>query len=172
MSTSQEKASGSVRRIVLAATSTVSGLLLVFSYHTSTTGSTAAAGGTATPGIGPATGSTATPAPTASSGSTSPGPSATTAATPRTYTGDSVDTRWGPVQVQVTVVAGKITDATAAVYPQGNQRDVEINSYALPVLHDEVLSAQSSDIDMVSGATVTSEGYQQSLQDALDQANL
>jgi uncharacterized protein with FMN-binding domain len=74
--------------------------------------------------------------------------------------------------VQVTVVAGKVTDATAVVYPSGNGRDAEINSYALPILHDEVLKAQSAQIDMVSGATVTSDGYVQSLQSALDLAHI
>lgn len=70
------------------------------------------------------------------------------------------------------MAAGKISDAQAVVYPQGNFRDAQINGYALPVLHDEVLAAQSAEIDMVSGATVTSEGYLTSLQSALDQAHL
>ena len=54
-------------------------------------------------------------------------------------------------------------------YPDGNGRDREINAQALPVLVQETLSAQNADIDMVSGATVTSTGYVQSLQSALDQ---
>jgi uncharacterized protein with FMN-binding domain len=57
-------------------------------------------------------------------------------------------------------------------YPNGNGKDAEINSYALPILTQETTSAQSASIDMVSGATVTSTGYIQSLQSALDQANL
>ena len=56
--------------------------------------------------------------------------------------------------------------------PSGNHRDQEINSYAVPVLNREVTDAQSADIDMVSGATVTSEGYIQSLQSAIDRAGL
>ena len=66
---------------------------------------------------------------------------------------------------------GKITKAEAVEYPQGNPRDQEINSYALPVLARRP-SAQSAQIDAVSGATVTSDGYIQSLQSALDQAHL
>jgi len=57
-------------------------------------------------------------------------------------------------------------------YPNGNGRDYEINSYALPVLVKETLDAQSANIDMVSGATITSQGYLQSLQSALDAAGL
>jgi uncharacterized protein with FMN-binding domain len=71
----------------------------------------------------------------------------------------------------VTLSDGKITDVRALQYPDGNDRDQEINSYALPELHDQVLAAQSADIDGVSGATVTSLGYTQSLQAALDAAH-
>jgi uncharacterized protein with FMN-binding domain len=147
-----------MRRIVVAVVSTISGLLMLFSYHTSTMGpgSTTAS----SPGSAPATGS---------------GPSAPTnngSGGDGTFTGSSVDTRWGPVQVAITVAGGRITGATAVVYPNGNPRDAQINSYALPVLSREVIDAQSAQIDMVSGATVTSEGYLGSLQSAIDQANL
>jgi uncharacterized protein with FMN-binding domain len=81
-------------------------------------------------------------------------------------------TRWGAVQVQITVADGKISAAEAVVYPQANSRDRQINAYAVPVLEQEAVTAQSADIDVVSGATVTSDGYIQSLQSALDQAHL
>ena len=58
------------------------------------------------------------------------------------------------------------------VYPNENGRDQEINAYALPVLRQETLDAQSANIDTVSGATVTSDGYIESLQAALDAAQL
>jgi uncharacterized protein with FMN-binding domain len=87
-------------------------------------------------------------------------------------TGPSVDTRWGPVQVQITVDNGTVTGVTVVDYPDGNGKDREINARALPRLIQETLDAQSGDIDMVSGATVTSEGYAESLQGALDQAGL
>ena len=67
---------------------------------------------------------------------------------------------------------GKITASEAVVYPTGNGRDYEINSYALPVLNQEVVQAQGVNIDMVSGATVTSDGYVRSLQSAIDEAHL
>jgi uncharacterized protein with FMN-binding domain len=77
------------------------------------------------------------------------------------------------VQVQITTDAsGKITDVEVVEYPSGNGEDQRINSYALPRLVQETLDAQSADVDMVSGATVTSEGYVESLQSALDQAGL
>ena len=56
--------------------------------------------------------------------------------------------------------------------PSGNGRDLEINGRALPVLMQETIDAQSAKIDMVSGATVTSDGYLPSLQSALDQAGI
>jgi uncharacterized protein with FMN-binding domain len=64
-----------------------------------------------------------------------------------------------------------ITQVDVVQYPSGNSKDSEINGYALPILIQETLDAQSAKIDMVSGATVTSNGYAQSLQSALDQAN-
>jgi uncharacterized protein with FMN-binding domain len=67
---------------------------------------------------------------------------------------------------------GKITDVTVPEYPTSNREDQQINSSALPVLVQETISAQSAKIDMVSGATVTSQGYLQSLQSALDEAGL
>ncbi len=67
---------------------------------------------------------------------------------------------------------GKITGVAVPVYPDGNRRDQEINARALPILRQETLDAQSADIDAVSGATVTSDGYQESLQAALDAAHL
>ena len=83
-----------------------------------------------------------------------------------------MDTRWGPVQVRITVENGKITAAQAVVYPQENPRDQEINAYAVPQLNSEAVQAQSGSIDAVSGATVTSDGYIQSLQSAIDQTHL
>jgi uncharacterized protein with FMN-binding domain len=67
---------------------------------------------------------------------------------------------------------GKITAAQAVVFPQENPRDQEINSFAVPQLNSEAVQAQSGNIDAVSGATVTSGGYIQSLQSAVDQAHL
>ena len=87
-----------------------------------------------------------------------------------TYTGSSVNTRFGPVQVQIVVSGGVITSADAIDYPTSNPRDRQINQTAVPILVSETLDAQSTQIDMVSGATYTSDGYIRSLQSAIDEA--
>jgi uncharacterized protein with FMN-binding domain len=89
-----------------------------------------------------------------------------------TYDGDVVQTRFGTVQVQITVKAGRITDVTALKLTDAEGRSVQISNYAAPVLRDEVLQAQSADVQTVGGATVTSDAYLTSLQAALDAANL
>ncbi|MGW2724488.1 FMN-binding protein [Streptomyces sp. NPDC001492] len=148
-----------LRRIVLASAATVSGMVLLLSLkpHSSPEAALAV----------PAPSSSSS----ASSGSTGSGGSggSTTTAT-KTVTGDTIQTRWGPVQVRITLKSGKLTEVTAVQYPTDNPRDQEINSYALPRLRSEALQAQSASIDTVSGATYTSNGYRQSLQSALDSA--
>ena len=143
-----------MKRIVLWVLSTLSCLVLLFGYHTSTSGPAATQAQTVitsgSKGAGGTTGS--------SVGSQ--------------VTGSVAQTRWGPVQVRISVAAATITDVAVVEYPSGNSRDDEINGYALPILIQETLQAQSADVDMVSGATITSAGYQQSLQSALDQAGL
>ncbi|MEI2779270.1 MAG: FMN-binding protein [Tetrasphaera sp.] len=89
-----------------------------------------------------------------------------------TYAGDAIMTRWGVVQVQITVTDGKITKSEVLQVPWENHEDQQINAYAVPILNQEVVAAQSAQVDMVSGATVTSGGYIQSLQSAIDQAHL
>lgn len=89
-----------------------------------------------------------------------------------TYDGDVVQTRFGSVQVQITVKAGTITDVTALKLTDHEGRSVQISNYAAPILRSEVLQAQSADVQTVGGATVTSDAYLTSLQAALDAANL
>lgn len=172
-----------MRRITLWLVGTVSALVVLFSYHTSTNspGAQAAAFAPATPTPSPSSSATPTTPTTPTTPSAGSSSTARATSTPRakstasashSYTGSSTDTQWGPVQVRITVKGGKITDAQAVVYPAGNGRDAQINSYALPLLHDEVLQAQSARIDAVGGATVTSDGYITSLQSAIDAAHL
>jgi len=151
-----------MRRITYWLLSTISALVLLFSYHTSTSGAVAR-------DSLPAYVSTTSPG-TTSQGDTSSGSSAQSAT--RTVTGSVAQTQWGPVQVQLTLQDRTITRVSVLQYPNGNQTDEQINAYALPILVDETTAAQGSGIDMVSGATVTSNGYLQSLQSALDQAGL
>ena len=94
-----------------------------------------------------------------------------TQATNRTINGAAVDTRYGPVQVQIKVSGSRIVSANAIVYPTESSRDRQINDRAIPQLNDETLQAQSANIDTVSGASYTSDGYRQSLQSALDAAH-
>lgn len=86
--------------------------------------------------------------------------------------GTSVDTRYGPVQVQLVVQGKRIVKATAIDYPQSGGRDREINHVAVPLLEKETVSLQAAQVDTVSGATYTSDGYRRSLQAALDAAHL
>jgi uncharacterized protein with FMN-binding domain len=157
-----------MRRITLWMLSTVAVVVLLFSYRTSLNSAPASAS-VADPVIRPVDPAPATsPAPSASA---SPAPSQTSTGT-KTYDGSVAQTLWGPVQVSITVADGKITDVAVPTYPNGNGRDAEINAYALPILVRETLSAQNAGIDTVSGATVTSDGYLESLQAALDAAHL
>jgi uncharacterized protein with FMN-binding domain len=150
-----------VKRIVLWLMSTLTVVMLLFGYHTSTS-SQSGTGVTSSLSAPAASGSGTT------SGSAAAGRSSSASAA--TVTGTSASTRWGPVQVRLTVDGGTITDVTVVEYPSGNGRDQQINARAIPILVQETLDAQSADIDMVSGATVTSEGYVESLQAALDKA--
>ncbi len=153
--------------------STVTVLVLLLGYHTSTS-SKAVGGETAfvsTREAGP-TSAAAAPATSAAAAPSTNAAAAPSTGKNATVTGSVADTRWGPVQVQLTVQNGKITAVSVVQYPNGNGRDQEINSYALPILVQETITAQSAKVDMVSGATVTSDGYLTSLQSAIDQAGL
>ncbi len=102
-----------------------------------------------------------------------PSPLAAGAATPvpgaTTATGTSVATGYGPVQVQIAVSDEELVAVTPISLPAEDPRSVELSSRAAPLLAQEAISAQSADVDMVSGATYTSRGYAESLQSALDQ---
>ena len=137
------------------------------------------ASGSGSSGTGSGAGATGT---TGSSGATASGavasaPAATdsTAATAadaaKTVTGPLEETRYGPVQVEVTIASGKIVAVTAVALPSGG-RSGSISMYAAPILAGEAVTAQGASIDTVSGATYTSRAYATSLQAALDQAGV
>ncbi|MFJ3380722.1 FMN-binding protein [Curtobacterium sp. NPDC090217] len=105
-----------------------------------------------------------------SSGSTASGTGGSSVS--GTFTGDATQTRYGPVQVRITVADGKITDVTALQLTDHDGRSVQISQQAAPILRQEALAAQSASIQAVSGATFTSEGYTTSLQSAIDKAGL
>jgi uncharacterized protein with FMN-binding domain len=152
-----------MRRVFLAAISTVAGLMMLLSFksRSSTTAPTNSALAT-TSTTGTAGGGTGT--------STSPSTAATTGT--KTVTGAASQTRYGPVQVQVTVTSGQVTAVNAVNYPTQSGRDAQINAYAIPQLNQEAVAAKSAKIDMISGATYTSTGYINSLQNALTKAGL
>ena len=177
-----------MRKTVYSILSAVSAAVLLLSFNASVSssgagggaGSIASVGGTSSsissssPGASTASGSgPATASQGAGSAPSTTAGGATTAAgalKSGTFTGAQADTPYGPVQVQVVVANGTITSANATMYPKSGGHDKEINDYAIPILNSEATAAQSAQINMVSGATYTSGGYQSSLQSALDQA--
>lgn len=165
-----------MKRIVLGLLSTISLVSLLFGYHTSTSGALTSAQTPVTASAQPSSAGTTQGSGASGSGGTGGRNSTTagsaTSAASTTVTGPSVSTEWGPVQVQLSVASGTITDVSVLRYPSGSSKDEQINGYALPILVQDTLTAQGSDVQMVSGATVTSTGYLQSLQGALDQAGL
>jgi uncharacterized protein with FMN-binding domain len=153
-----------LKRAAAALAATVAGLIAILGYKSgparrTTLGTLAPS--TTTPPSPPTTG---TPA----AGPTTNAPAGTAAK--QTITGPDEPNQYGDVQVQVTIQGGRITDVEPLQLPQDRQRSAEISREAAPLLRSEALQAQSGNIDGVSGATYTSEGYAQSLQAALDQA--
>ncbi|MER7003701.1 FMN-binding protein [Dactylosporangium sp. NPDC000555] len=172
-----------MRRLTMWFAGTAAVIALLFNYRTSTMGPArpvpaAAAPGAGTPGVvaqpsdGDAPDHDNQPSP---SSSADPGGGAPPPPSPGTVTrsgsvlvanGSAVSTMWGPVQVQVRIDSGRITDVTALQAPGGFSR--ELTALAVPRLRSQALASQSAHIDAVSGATQTSEAYRTSLQAALD----
>ena len=92
---------------------------------------------------------------------------AQTCDTAEPVTGPVVTTRWGPVQVAATVAGDTLCEAHAVVWPTGDRQSMQISAYAVPEL-DAQASQQGVMLDGVSGATYTTEGYRESLQQLLD----
>jgi uncharacterized protein with FMN-binding domain len=89
--------------------------------------------------------------------------------TTKTYTGPVVENPYGPVQVEVAEEGGKIVDVKALQLPTEHARSQEISEQVAPMLRTEALQAQTAEINIVSGATYTSESFASSLQAALRQ---
>jgi uncharacterized protein with FMN-binding domain len=153
-----------MRRVVPALLATAVGLLLIASFHTTP----APAVSTAPPSGRALSPSTTSPPAGAAPPPTSTGSSSATSQ----YVGSTFENRYGPVQVRITVKGSTVTDIEALQLPQDRERSALISSQAAPLLRSEALQAQSARIDVISGATFTSESYAQSLQSALDQAHL
>ena len=161
-----------MRKIAIAIASTICGLVLLFTYPTST-GQTVAAAGALPAALPPdesnlSSGGVSTPLPETSNSSSGSG----TGGASGTFAGSTSNTRYGPVQVQISVTGGRITAATLLQVPHEAGRTDRINSQAVPILNRETVQAQNAQIDTVSGATYTSNGYIRSLQSAIDAAHL
>lgn len=108
----------------------------------------------------------------ASAGATTPATAASAAGADTVVQGGVFHNKWGDVQVQATFsAAGELIDVTTLQTPDGANKSVRINDGAVPQLNDEALTAQSAQVDTVSGATYTSNDYRRSLQSAIDAAN-
>jgi uncharacterized protein with FMN-binding domain len=165
-----------MRRVILAVTGTIAGLVALLSFKSHVPSSPVAA---TVSGSGSGTSSSAAPASSASSkggGQTEVVPGAfpqgsiakNLAAGETAVDGKVADTSYGPVQIQLIKRSGKIVKVAVLVQPTNTLHDVQIGEFAFPKLISETLTAQDAKIDAVSGATYTSAGYVQSLQSALD----
>ena len=155
-----------MRRVSVTLVATIVGLVLLLQFKIHPAGPTA--GGLATLNTTPTgVGSKPRPSPTTTASSHR---HHRVAAKSRTITGQTVQTPYGPVQVQIVETGGRLTNIKALQLPNGASRSVEIAANAVPILRNEALQANSARIDVVSGATYTSDGYAQSLQSALDNA--
>jgi uncharacterized protein with FMN-binding domain len=173
-----------MRKVAGALLATVAGLIALLSFKSHTPAAASAltsvgntGGGSALSGAGAPTSAPAAPStgtsPSAGTGAgTTKSPSSGSGAIIGTFTGSSVDTPYGPVQVSATLSGGKLTDVNVLQVPDNGRYEDQIVTDAVPMLKSEALSAQSANIDIVSGATFTSQGYAQSLQSALNQAGL
>ncbi|MCF6525496.1 FMN-binding protein [Streptomyces sp. JJ36] len=140
-----------LRRVALTGAATVSGVVLLLALK---------------PETDPAAGRATAPAPGGVPGPETAAPGSGV----RAVTGDVVRTRFGPVQVRVSLSGDRIVAAAAVRSPDAAPKSRQLSAGAVPRLNREALAAQSARIDAVSGATYTSEGYRRSLQSALDQA--
>jgi len=170
-----------MRRVLLALLLTAVGLGLLLSFRSRSltgTGATTALGGSA---LNSGTSATTAAAPSTSAtgsitatGSAKASASAATGSGGKngTFTGAAENTAYGAVQVQAVISGGKLTNVTVLQVPDRGGYEAQIVQIAVPELKTEALSAQSANINVVSGATYTSQGYAESLQSALDQAGL
>ncbi len=152
-----------MRRTIPVLTATAGGLVLLANFHTNPVAATASVGSPSTP---------ATSVPPRGSGTPTTAPTTTTApGGTRVVDGPVASNDFGDVQVRVTLKGTQIVDVQALQLPHDRSRSASISNAAGPILRREALRAQNAQIDLVSGATYTSESYAESLQGALDKAS-
>jgi uncharacterized protein with FMN-binding domain len=150
------------RRIAIIATGTVGGVAAVLAYHPPTLTPVATIG-IASPA----------PVPTGTSTGTKTPPVTTPAGSPSgTYAGNTAQTSWGPVQVQITVSGGQITSVKALQWPNGDQRSLSIAQQSIPYLIQQTLTTKSANVLGVTGASYTSDGWRRSLASARSKAGI
>jgi uncharacterized protein with FMN-binding domain len=157
-----------MRRVVLAITGTIAGLVALLSFKSHDPTVPVAA----TSGTGGGSSSSSSSSTSSSSATTIPGEFqsavGTLTAGESTITGHVASTVYGPVQVELVVKNSKIVKVAVLEQPTNTIHDIQIGEFAFPKLISETLAAQDAKIDAVSGASYTSAGYIQSLQSALD----
>jgi uncharacterized protein with FMN-binding domain len=163
-----------VKRAITAVVATIAGVAWLVTYRVTPHPSPVAAAApaeqpTPTPASSPEPAASATPAAAAAP---TPTPVPTNKPANGSFTGAVIPTQFGDIQVRVVISAGRVTDVSALQMPTDRARSAEITQYVTPVLHDEVIQAQSAHIDVISGATFTSEAYAESVNDALRQDHL
>ena len=160
-----------MRRAPWVLAGTGAGLLALLGYHTaslSATGAAAPVANTAPTTEPPTTGATGTTPSTGATSSGAPTSTSTTTAPTRQANGQDVPYRYGELEVKVIAKGNRITNVETVMDQSFDPRSQQINDEAVPILRQQALSAQSANIDGVSGATYTSAAYQESLQAALD----
>lgn len=164
-----------MKRVLLSITATIVGLVALLSFKAQGHPLTSAGGLPSAALPAPSVSSTST-GPTAKASTTTSAPpkagASASASASRTVSGTAINTRYGVVQIQVNLTGARIDNVSFLQLTAFDRRSEDINSQAAPILLQETLSAQSAQIDSVSGASYTSDGYIQSLQSALDKAGI
>jgi len=165
-----------VKRATIVTGVTVVGVAWLLNYKVAAHQLTALPPASPTQGPGnlasPSPSPQATPPSASPSATPTPSPSPSPTALNGTFTGTDVPNRFGDVQVRVVISNGRITDVQAVRLPTDRAESAYISQQVGPWLRTEVLQAQSANIDIISGATYTSQSYAQSLESALQQAHL
>jgi len=161
-----------VKRAIGAVVATVVGVVWLVTFRVTPHARPVAAAPPPSPA--PATSETPSSAPAAPAATATPTPTPAPTNRPAngSFTGALVPTRFGDVQVRIVVTSGRITDVVAVQMPSDRARSAEITQYVTPVLRSEVIRAQNAQIDVISGATFTSEAYAESVNDAMRQDHL
>ncbi|HJY58537.1 MAG TPA: FMN-binding protein [Streptosporangiaceae bacterium] len=156
-----------MKRLILAVAGTIAGLIALLSFRTHP--GPAAVGSLPAATLGPVPSLVTPPARTGAAPGPGPAPASAGPVTVTTL-GQTVHTQYDTIQVRIVTVGGQIRSVAFAKLAGDEQLSDLINAHAGPLLLQRTLTAQSADIDAVSGATYTSDGYRESLQSALDQA--